>query len=86
MKKTHEAREPRVMVIDDEAVACRQIKRALEKDNCLVEVFHDGESALKRLTSLPFELVICDLMLPGINGLQVLKNTKKYHQIGRAHV
>ncbi len=67
----------RVAVIDDEPIACREMKRALEKDHHLVEIFPDGESALARMERIPFDLVVCDLKLPGENGLQVLRKTKE---------
>ncbi len=69
----------RIAVIDDEPITCREIKRALGKDDCLVETFPDGESALKRLDSMTFDVVLCDLRLPGMNGLEVLKEIKRRH-------
>jgi two-component system, NtrC family, response regulator AtoC len=67
----------RVAVIDDEPVACREMKRALGKDGYQVETFADGESALRRMEHAPFDLVVCDLRLPGENGLQVLRKTRE---------
>jgi two-component system, NtrC family, response regulator AtoC len=67
----------RVAVIDDEPIACREMKRALQKDHYLVETFPDGESALSRMNRISFDLVVCDLKLPGENGLQVLRRTKE---------
>ncbi|MEW6663959.1 MAG: sigma-54 dependent transcriptional regulator [Thermodesulfobacteriota bacterium] len=68
---------PRVAVIDDEPIVCREIKRSLEKSHCLVETFSDGESALSRMARAPFDLVVCDLRLPGADGLEVLRRTKE---------
>lgn len=67
----------RVAVIDDEPIACREMKRGLEKDRYFVETFPDGESALRRMERDPFDLVVCDLRLPGVDGLQVLRKTKE---------
>jgi DNA-binding NtrC family response regulator len=67
---------PRIAVIDDEAIVCREIKRGLEKDHYVVETFPQGESALTRLSQIPFDLVLCDLMLRGHSGLEVLKKIK----------
>ena len=63
-------------VIDDEAIVCREIKRGLEKDRYLVETFLAGEPALNRLSQIPFDLVLCDLMLRDQSGLEVLKTIK----------
>ena len=79
MTKAQNPMKPRVAVIDDEPITCREIKRGLDKDNYSVEVFGDGSSALKRARSNPFDLVLCDLRLPDLNGLEVLKKLKKDH-------
>jgi two-component system, NtrC family, response regulator AtoC len=79
MKQSHGTHCHRVAVIDDEPVACREIKRGLEKDHHQVSIFHDGESAVKELTADPRDLVLCDLRLPGMDGLQVLKKIKRNH-------
>ena len=73
-----ERMEPfRVALVDDDPIACREMKRSLQKDRYHVETFSDGESALKRMEQTPFDLVVCDLRLPGQNGLQVLRKTKE---------
>jgi DNA-binding NtrC family response regulator len=74
---THNDKPPyRIAVIDDEVIVCREIKRGLEKDHYVVETFHQGESALNRLTQVPFDLVLCDLMLRDHSGMDVLKKIK----------
>jgi two-component system, NtrC family, response regulator AtoC len=64
---------PRVAVIDDEPIVLREVTRGLEKENLAIETFSDGESALKRLNQARFDLVLCDLRLPGMDGMEVLK-------------
>jgi len=76
MSGDDEKKPPRVAVIDDEAIVCREIKRGLEKDHYVVETFTQGESALNRLSQIPFDLVLCDLMLRDHSGLEVLKTIK----------
>ena len=68
----------RVAVIDDEPIACREIKKGLARETDFeIETFPDGESALKRMQNKPFDLILCDLKLPGMDGMQVLKTVKK---------
>jgi two-component system response regulator AtoC len=69
----------RVALIDDDPIACREMKRTLQRDHHLIETFSEGESALSRMEQAPFDLVVCDLKLPGDNGLQVLRKTKERH-------
>ncbi len=69
----------RVAVIDDESITLREIKKGLERRTDFeVETFADGESAIARMGKKPFHLVICDLKLPGIDGLGVLATVKKH--------
>jgi DNA-binding NtrC family response regulator len=77
MTEMNRAAPFRVAVIDDELIACREMKRALEKDRYLVETFLDGESALRGMEQSTFDLIVCDLKLPGENGLHVLRKTKE---------
>jgi two-component system response regulator AtoC len=63
----------RIAVIDDEPIVGREVKRGLSKGPYVVETFLDGESALRRFEDVPFDLVLCDLRLPGLSGLDVLK-------------
>ncbi|MCK5317426.1 MAG: sigma-54-dependent Fis family transcriptional regulator [Anaerolineales bacterium] len=76
MRGNDDKGQPRVAVVDDEAIVCREIKRGLEKDRYLVETFLAGEPALNRLSQIPFDLVLCDLMLRDQSGLEVLKTIK----------
>jgi DNA-binding NtrC family response regulator len=67
----------RIAIIDDEPVVCREVKRCLSKEPYAIETFPDGESAVRRLEDYAFDLVLCDLHLPGLNGLDVLKFVRK---------
>jgi two-component system response regulator AtoC len=68
---------PRVAVVDDEAITAREIKRHLSKASYHVEVFSDGESFIRKSRIEPFDIVLCDLRLPGMSGLDVLNKVKK---------
>ena len=67
----------RIAVIDDEPIVGREVKRGLSKEPYVVETFLDGESALQRLERVSFDLVLCDLRLSGVSGLDVLKAVRK---------
>jgi len=69
----------RVAIIDDEAITRREIQRGLAKQLQSVETFGDGESALQHMATEPFDLVLCDLRLPGMNGLDVVRAVKARH-------
>jgi DNA-binding NtrC family response regulator len=67
----------KIAVIDDEPIVCRETKRALLKAHYEVETFTDGESALVRFGQTDFDLVLCDLRLPGVSGLDLLKAVRR---------
>jgi DNA-binding NtrC family response regulator len=69
----------KIAVVDDEPIIIREIKRGLSKQGYEIETFLDGESVLKRLEQVGFDLVLCDLRLPGISGLELLKAIRKFN-------
>jgi len=67
----------RIAVVDDEPIVGREVKRGLARKNYEIESFTNGEDALQRFGQLQFDLVLCDLRLPGISGLEVLKTVRR---------
>lgn len=68
----------RIAVIDDEPIVGREVKRGLSKGPYAIETFLDGESALQRLKRVSFDLFLCDLRLPGMSGLDLLKSVRRH--------
>lgn len=66
-----------VLLLDDEAIVGRRLKPALEKIGCSVEVFEDPRRALTRLGEQTFHIVVTDIRMDDIDGLQVLEQVKK---------
>lgn len=62
-----------ILVIDDEADIVELISYNLRKEGFSVDFAYDGESALKKIKGNKYHLVILDLMLPGIQGLELCK-------------
>ena len=68
-----------IMIIDDEKIVGDMAKLSLEQDGYEVETFLNGESALARLQEKPFAVVVTDLKMKGIDGLEVLRTVKKLY-------
>jgi DNA-binding NtrC family response regulator len=68
-----------IMIIDDEKIVGDMAKLSLEKDGFEVETFLSGEPALERLKEKQFSLVITDLKMKGIDGLEVLRTVKSLY-------
>jgi DNA-binding NtrC family response regulator len=62
-----------IMVIDDEEIVGKRLKPALEKNGDIVEIFESSEKALERLKQQNFDIVITDIRMEGIDGLEVLE-------------
>jgi len=64
---------PRILVIDDELIVCESCQRILEEEGYEVETALSGEEAFKKMRENPFGIVITDLKMPGMDGMEVLK-------------
>ena len=67
----------RIMVIDDENIVGKMIKTVFEQDGYIVETFLDAKPALARLKEEKFDVVITDLKMKDIDGMEVLRIIKK---------
>lgn len=66
----------RILVIDDDRKLCRLIRDYLTPMGYAVEAVHTGPEGVERATGEPWQAVILDLMLPGLDGFEVLKRIR----------
>ena len=67
----------RILVVDDDPMVAEVVARYLERDGHTVECVGDGEEALRRALADPPDLLVLDLMLPGIDGLEVCRQLRE---------
>ena len=72
------AGRPRVLVVDDEASIRDLLAKTLALAYYDVDVSADGYSAMERLRMYSYDLLIVDLKMPGIDGLTVIRDAKRY--------
>jgi len=66
----------KVLVVDDEAPVRDLLNDLLKREDCKVSISATGEEALELLKKDTFDVVLLDIKLPGISGLEVLKNIR----------
>jgi len=68
---------PRVLVVDDEASIRDLLAKTLALAEYDVDLAPDGRAALERLRIIPYDLLITDLKMPGVDGLTVIKEARR---------
>lgn len=68
----------RILVVDDEPSIRELVKFNLEKAGYVVDCLDDGNKAVERIKDSPPSLLVLDLMLPGIDGLEVCRRVRQY--------
>jgi len=67
---------PNLLLADDDRVLCQVLSKALESRGYMVDIAHDGASALKMIEKSPPEFAVVDLRLPDMSGLKVVQRLK----------
>lgn len=66
-----------ILIIEDEAKIARFLELELKHEGYLVEQAYDGRAGLEKIIDGQFDLVILDVMLPGLNGMEVLRRLRQ---------
>lgn len=70
----------KILLIEDDFYIRSLYKTVFEKNGFIVTEAADGKEALQKIKEDSFNLIILDLMLPGISGMEVLKSVRKFSQ------
>lgn len=70
----------RVLVVEDEKKTASFIRKALQAEGFAVDVCHNGDDALAAPSATPYDVVVLDIMLPGRDGLSVLRQWRQQHK------
>ncbi len=65
-----------VLVVDDETASATLVGRLLRRGNYSVETAHDGATALMLIEHHPFDLVLLDVVMPGLSGFDVCRRIR----------
>jgi DNA-binding NtrC family response regulator len=70
----------RILVVDDEKNIRLMLTQALASEKTIVDTAVNGEEALEKIAQTSYDLVLLDLRLPGMNGLDVLREIRESHE------
>ncbi len=71
----------KILIVDDEPIIVKGIKFSLEQDDYETDAAFDGEEAVSKFEGGGYDLVLLDVMLPGIDGLEVLRRIREKSNI-----
>ncbi len=69
----------RILVIDDEEIVIRSCQRILADGDFQVDAAHDGLEALEKINEVDYDMLILDIKMPKMNGIEVLQRVKEAH-------
>lgn len=67
----------RLLIVEDESTLCESLRRVFSKEGYEVDGADSAESALRNLKTRSYDLIITDIILPGISGIELLKEYKE---------
>ena len=70
-----------VLVVDDDVELCGLVQEYLTAEGFSLKAVHDGEQGLQQALTNEYSLVVLDVMLPGINGFEVLRRIRSVSKI-----
>ncbi|KKQ96197.1 MAG: Two-component transcriptional regulator, partial [Candidatus Woesebacteria bacterium GW2011_GWA1_39_12] len=76
----------KILIVDDDALMIRMYQTKFKSDGYSVETAADGEECLSKIGSSKPDLVLLDIMMPKVNGLQVLKKLKSNDETNKIPV
>ena len=69
--------EVRILIVEDELKLARFLKKGLEEEHHRVTLAHDGADGLELAKTSPFDVIVLDVMLPGIDGFEVARRLRQ---------
>lgn len=80
-------KQKRVLLIDDDKIVLKSISKFLSSHGFDVEIVQDGEEALRKAKNNNFDLIITDVRMPGMNGIETIKKIRElYQKLKKPHV
>lgn len=69
----------RILVVEDDKKLASFLRKGLAEDNLVVDLIHHGDEALEKILTETFDAIVLDIMLPGRDGLSILREMRRRH-------
>ena len=69
----------RILIAEDEVEIARALKVLLEKNKCAADIVHNGKDAWDFVRQGKYDVIVLDIMMPGMDGLEVLRRARESH-------
>jgi len=70
----------RILIVEDEKNLCDMIGKSLHSAGYEVDLCYDGEDALEMIYAEKYDLIVLDLNLPGVDGMEILRELRKENE------
>ena len=71
----------KILIIDDDRELCALIKRSVQAENIEADFCNTGKEGLQKLREQEYQLVVLDVMMPGMDGFETLEEIRKENNI-----
>ncbi len=68
----------KILVVEDEKIITKSLQKLLQKKGYEVDVTNSGREALEKIKSADFNLIICDIRMPDMDGIETIKAVRAY--------
>lgn len=73
--------DKKVLVVDDEKLIVKGIRFSLEQEGMLVDCAYDGEEALQKVKETEYDIILLDIMLPKLTGIEVCQQIREFSNV-----
>ncbi len=67
-----------ILIVDDEAIITKSLQRLLKKQGYQVTVANSGREAMEEIKNRDFNLIVCDIRMPRMDGIETIREIRKY--------
>lgn len=80
MKREQKKEKASILVIDDDSLVLKTLKHLLEKQGYFVDTAADGYEGIKKAKSGFFHLILCDIRMPGLDGIMTIRHIRDFQK------